>query len=428
MSAARLLAVWLGLGVVCFPGGASADPGDLDPSFGSGGKVRVSLSGRNDSAVRMVVQDDGKIVTIGTGDRGNERDLLLARFLADGSVDESFGDRGRVFFGFKEKTERGAAIALQSDGAIVVASQVEKGDDTARMLVARFKPDGSYDQGFGQKGRVTTAFDGTYVSPSAVLVMGGGEIVVGGEGFVGGLSASDHQRVWVLARYRADGRLDRSFGKGGRVVLPMGNGLGALVAQDDGKLVAGGSAGPGAVDFAVARLLLDGGLDATFGDGGIVRTSFSADNDYLHGLVIDSAGRIIAAGRSWKNFEPDVAVVRYLSDGTPDPSFGSDGKVTTDVGFDGNEAYGIVLGPDGRIVVAGWAHLNRQTQFALLRYREDGSLDPSFGVGGVVATPIGRFAAIATDVQLQGPDRIVACGWAANGRSFSDIVLARYEW
>jgi len=412
---------------VLIAGVATADPGDLDPSFGNGGKVRTSLSRYDDSAGRIVVQDDGKIVTVGVGARGGERDLLLARFLPDGDLDTSFGSGGRVFFGFKKKTERGAAIALQPDGRIVVTAQVEKGEDTARMLVARFLVDGSYDPSFGQKGRVTTAFDGIYLSPAALLVTKTGEILVGGQGFVGGLTTSK-ARAWILARYDANGRLDRSFGDRGRVVMPLGNGLSALAEQADGKIVAGGSAGPGFVDFAVARLLGDGSLDPTFADGGIAVTSFGSGNDYVEAIAIDGSGRIVAAGRTWRGVIPDIALARYLPDGSPDPSFGSGGKVTTDVGHGANEGYGLLVADDGRMVVAGWALVGRRAEFQVVRYLQDGTLDQSFGDGGVVLTAVGPLGAQAVDVKLQGADRLIVSGAAVNGKGTSDTALVRYEW
>jgi uncharacterized delta-60 repeat protein len=414
----------LALAAILAAGAAAAEPGDLDPSFGRGGKLRTSLSRGSDSATRIAVQDDGKIVTVGTGDRGDERDLLLARFLPDGALDRAFGDRGRVFFGFKRKTERGASIALQEDGCIVVAAQVEKGDNTARMLLTRFTSDGRYDPSFGQEGRVTTAFDDLYLSPRAVLVTTSGAIVVGGEGFVGGLEGSG-ERVWILARYRSNGRLDRDFGNNGRVVLPLGNGLEALAEQPDGKIVAGGAVGPGQVDFAVARLLADGSLDASFGDAGVARTSFGAQNDYVHAVAVDALGRIVAAGRTWSTFSPNVALARYLPNGAPDPEFGIDGKLTTDVGGRTDEGYGLLLA-EGRIVVAGWATIRRQAQFAVIRYLEDGSLDPEFGEGGIVTTPLGRQSALATDVALQGADRLIVGGFAMNPKNASDVALVGY--
>ena len=422
---ARLCAASLACALLLVAGSATADPGDLDADFGVAGKVRESLSRRDDYAKRLAVQEDGRIVTVGEAFRNGERDLVLARFLPDGALDESFGSGGSVLFGFKRKTERGAALAIQPDGRIVVVADVEKGEDVSRMLVARFLPDGRYDPEFGQKGRTTTAFDGTYLAPAAVIVAADGDIVVAGEGFIGGLSGTE-ARAWIFARYRPDGRLDRSFGRRGRVVLPLGQGAAALVEQADGKLVAGGSAGPGFVDFAVVRLMPDGTLDREFGDGGVALTSFGPDNDYVHGVGIDALGRIVAAGRSWSGFVPRIAVARYLADGTPDPGFGENGAVVTKIGSM-SEAYDLVVADD-RIAVVGWASVNRLAQFAVARYLDDGSLDPGFGAGGIVLTPLGRQAAEATTAALQGVDRLVVGGIAVSRRGRGDTALVRYVW
>lgn len=148
-------------------------------------------------------------------------------------------------------------------------------------------------------------------------------------------------------------------------------------------------------------------------------------NDEATDLVLQSDGKLVAAGLSAKTpgrYRPArFLLVRYRADGTRDPTFGQGGIVTTDFGAN-SAAYGLVLQPDGRLVAAGYA---RQTgsveKFALARYETDGDLDPSFGGDGKVMTPIGSYGGYAWDLARQPDGKLVAAG------STSVFALARYN-
>jgi uncharacterized delta-60 repeat protein len=170
---------------------------------------------------------------------------------------------------------------------------------------------------------------------------------------------------FALARYLPDGRLDPTFGVGGIVTTDFGGfeGAGPVLLQPDGKPVAAGSAD---TDFALARYLPDGRLDLTFGVGGKVTTDFTGaeGSDGVGGLIRQPDGKLVAAGRACLNFTCDFALVRYLHNGRLDPSFGDGGTVTTDFGGD-DQAGPLVRQPDGKLVAAGGAG----GDFALARYR-----------------------------------------------------------
>ncbi|MFF8278782.1 calcium-binding protein [Streptomyces lateritius] len=393
--------------VVALPGQAAAAPGDLDPAFGDAGRL-VSDLGGYEQATAVAVQPDGRIVAVGGIDR-NGGDFALARYLPDGSPDPAFGDGGRVFTDIDGGGDTANGVALQPDGAIVVVGTSESTSLGGFYLtVARYLPDGTPDLGFGGTGHVVTDFGtGGADDGTSVAIQQDGLIVVAGQ------SAGD----FALARYRPDGILDTTFGTGGRVTTDFAGGADAarsVAVRTDGRIVAAGHHGAGpAYDFAVARYNPDGGLDTTFSGDGRATVDFGAV-DMGHAVAVHTDGRVVVAGGSGNDF----AVARLLADGSPDPAFSGDGRTTTD--FDGGSelARAVVIQPDGRIVAAG----RRGGDFALARYQTDGSLDTGFSGDGRTVTDFAGGFEEAYGVALQGDGRIVAAGYRDG-----DFALARYE-
>ena len=282
---------------------------------------------------------------------------------------------------------------------------------------------GQLDPSFGGDGKVTTAFAGD-AGANAVVVQDG-KLVAAGFGPAG--PTTD----FALARYRRDGSLDRTFGTGGRVLTDFGGGeqATALVVQADGKLVAAGLMNDGTADadFAVARYRPNGTLDPSFGTGGRVVTDLGA-YDVAHALVVQD-GKLVAAGLTFTGefATGNFALARYRQDGTLDPSFGSGGKVTTDFAGSFDEAHALVV-QDGKLVAGGTAFTGTTSDFALARYRQDGTLDPTFGTGGKVTTDVSRGAFGGDDLisALAVQDgKLVAAGFAFPGTF--DFALARYR-
>ena len=215
----------------------------------------------------------------------------------------------------------------------------------------------------------------------------------------------------------AVGFLDPSFDADGRLLATGGTGE-AVAVQPDGKVITAGATDGAPADFLLRRFNVDGSPDLSFGTGGSVRTDHLGRSDVARAVVLQPDGRIVVAGSSNR----ELAVVRYLPNGAPDPSFSGDGIVTTSFGFTA-AALDVALQPDGKIVAAGSAGaLPGESTFALARYNADGSLDLSFGGDGTVTTDFGLTAAYAVAV---GPDgRIVAGGTADT--NLGDSALARY--
>ena len=407
---------------------AAAD-GDLDPTFGSGGKVTTDFSGRSNSASAIALQSDGKIVVAGDAlTATGPPDIAVARYNSDGSLDSSFGAGGRVTTDFAGRSDNGTSIAVQPDGKILVAGGADFAATQFDFALVRYNPNGSLDSTFGSGGKVNTDFNGGLDAASAIALQGDGRIVLAGFATAG----DPHM---ALARYNSNGTLDTTFGTGGKVITNI-NGTrdfaSAVAIQSDGKIVAGGSTVDSIfsfVTFALARYNADGSLDSTFGSGGKVTTKVvfgDGEDDEIFGLAIQPDGRILAAGRA--NFAQDFGLVRYQTNGALDTAFGTSGVVTTDFNGSIDRAFGMALQNDGKIVLAGAANLTTGStgDFGLARYNPNGSLDSTFGAGGKVITDFGGNVDIARGVVLQSDNRIVAAGSTIGNPGTGDFALARY--
>lgn len=232
----------------------------------------------------------------------------------------------------------------------------------------------------------------------------------------------------------AAGALDPSFSGDGKVRTNFTAGddfAGGVAVQADGKIVAAGRAG-GFDEFALARYNTDGTLDTSFGGNGKVRTNFTSGFDWANGLALQADGKIIAVGRAGGG-GGRFGLVRYDTDGTLDTTFGGDGKVTTNMGRGEEEATGVAIQANGKVVAVGYTDMPHEFgdtfgpgKFALARYRVDGTLDAGFGGDGRVKTRFGRTgSSAAEDVAIQADGRIVVAGHAS-GRG-GRFALARYN-
>lgn len=379
--------------------------GDLDATFGSGGKVTTDFGGSvkgND----LAIQSDGKIVVVGDG--GN--DFVMARYNVEGSLDPTFNN-GNTDFG--QNNEDAAAVAIQNDGKIVVVGSSEMNGigPSKTFAMARYRSNGSLDFTFSTDGKVTDA--SFMIRALAVAIQGDGKIVVAGQSIYGNDGSG-----FAVVRYNSDGTVDTTFGnvngRGVQTHFQSGDEYAShIVIDDSGRIVVighSGSAGRG----AIARYNGDGSLDTTFGNGGKVLTTF-AD----HAAAIQSDGKILVAGSMKNGSDVDFAVARYDSDGTLDTSFGIGGTQITNFGPSGEFANSVAIQGDGKIVVTGTV-IDTWGKFAVARYNHDGSIDTTFASGGKKIADLGPNGAGSSSMAVQKDGNIVMAG-SSNG----DFLVAR---
>ena len=395
--------------------------GSLDTTFGTNGKKVISfdlggldendhLSMDQDVATCVAIQADGKIVVGGYAQRdgyGNF-DFAVVRLNTDGSLDTTFSSDGKAVVAFDYGgggDDRATGIAIQNDGKIVLVGYCQKqalGDND--IALARLKTDGSLDTSFTGDGRKFIGFNNNGNGDdrgAAVKIQADGRIVVVGYAQAGGTGNDD----FAIARVTTSGSLDKSFSGDGKKTVAFnlggtGNDRASSVdIQSDGGIVVAGSASSaqGDGDFAVARIKKNGSMDKTFSGDGKKTIDFNLGaslEDQATGVVIQADGSIVLSGLAQLSAtgDFDFAAARLTAVGELDTSFSTDGKKTIPFNMGGSDndiANGVVLQPDGKIVLFGHALRSdpANTDFAVARLDTDGQLDTSFGTGGLKTIP-----------------------------------------
>lgn len=412
------------------PGVSARDAGgELDVSFGLAGVVSDDFGGSENTANCVALQPDGKILVGG----GVASGFALARYRGDGSLDMTFGSGGVVKTpmpgppGFNVGSVE--ALALLPDGGVVaVGTSMSNYEYNTDFVVARYNADGSPDAAFGEGGVTVTDFFGEYDLARGVAVQGDGKIVV-----AGAANRDGGTRVsFAIARYGVDGSLDAGFGVGGKVVADSFDTLkwaNSVAVQPDGKIVLAGYGDLNQVGgFALARFRADGSPDVTFGLGGVTLTEFPEGGGEATAMTLQPDGRIVLAGyvNNRLGTKSDFALAGYDGRGLLDNSFGKAGRSTIDFRGDFDIAFAVAAMPDGGVVLAGYAKMGEaDSDFALAKVDRDGKWDRDFGNGGRVLTDFFGLTDVARAVAVEPGGRIIAAGYTSTTGTM-DFALARY--
>ncbi len=392
--------------------GTPCSAGMLDASFGTGGKVLTPIGLNYDEADAVLSLPDGKIVVVGQVFTTTGWKAALVRYQSDGTLDPTFGSGGKVLGSGGTEAH---AVLLEPGGNIVIAGSTLDGGSQSKFYVQRFSANGGFN------GSAATDIGTSSDVAFAIARQPDGKLVVAG--YAG--------QSFAILRYTTSLTLDTTFGVGGIVTASIGssNSPNAVAIQADGKIIAAGTVESGNnYDFGLLRLNANGSLDSSFGTGGKVRTDLGSMFETLDGLVVQADGKIVAAGGTVRGAGRDFALARYLADGTLDPDFGTAGVVTTSIDPGYDIAYALLLQPDGRLVAAGQTRTgNTNDNFAVVRYLANGSLDPSFGSGGMTTIPVGPGSDVAKALAVQADGRIVVAGTSGVAQSDTDISVVRLE-
>jgi uncharacterized delta-60 repeat protein len=399
--------------------------GTLDTSFDSDGRLTIDFTS-DDRANAVAIQSDGKIIVAGSWD-GGASDFAIVRLNTNGTLDTSFSSDGKANFTFGTGTFGAAEFAytlkIQADGKIVVAGQSNSagsGIGDNDIAMLRIDTNGSLDTSFGTAGKVKA--DVSLAATNEVAR----EVLVQADGKI--IAVGESNGVGGLFRYNSNGTFDQSFGDGGKQV-----GTGSVVPsvaaalQGDGKIVTLGTSFGLLADasFQISRYTTAGALDTSFGINGGTSISFGAGTlNVASDLIMQSDGKIVAVGRSGG----DSAIVRLTSAGQLDASFGTGGKVITDQS-NIDDATSVIVQADGKIVVGGSNFLGNSANFSLARYTTSGVLDTSFSSDGRADATFG-LEDIATSLALQSDGKYVQVGYTNVNNATTgpnDFAVARWN-
>ncbi len=389
-------------------GSAVAAPADLDPSFGQGGVAEIDFGSVGSSHIdsignALVLQPDGKTIAVGfdeVGMGGGNAHLFAERLTSGGAPDPTWGSGGRAEIDpGSGQDDFGTAAVLQPDGKLVVAGS--NYHTTAKMLVGRFLPNGTLDPSFGLgTGVATTTFmTNTAQAGYATALRSNGDILVAGTSTPNGAASKA-----AIAAFTPSGLLDTTFAQSGEDIDAPGT-FNAVVSDDPYFL----GFGEDDATTPAPSMLVDAGALSSSGASSVDGTFlFGGAPTIAYGAALQPDHKVVVVGSAGAVGARSFAVLRVDEGGSPDPSFGSNGKVDVQVPGDAT-AQAVAVAPDGKIVIVGTTDQGSTARIAIVRLLPDGSPDPSFGTSGIQVLGLPAEAE-ANAVVIQPDGRIVIAG------------------
>ncbi|MBS1764357.1 MAG: T9SS type A sorting domain-containing protein [Bacteroidetes bacterium] len=394
-------------------------PGTLDSTFGVNGKVMMAFSSNACMARAVAVQSDGKILVAGETYNGTSNQFAVARYLSNGTLDSQFGTGGKTTISFGSGNSVARSIAVQPNGFIVVSGSYQTPSQTY-FAVARLNNNGMPDALFGSSGKVQTSIVPGFNTAYAMAIQpNDGKIILAGVSF-DTLNNGD----FALVRYNPNGTIDPYFANGGKVRTSLGTTWDQIntiaIMPGSGKIVVGGRTSNA---YALARYDSSGFLDNSFGFNGISTYTLFSQSEIINSLYIDNQQRIMVCGSTLIGGNMDAVFMRYLSDGNLDNTFGSNGISSFDLG--GIEVISAIAPQDEFIVGAGTASSGGTSVFLALRMDTTGVLDGLYNAAGfnLISFP-GSSGANALAVQ-PWDSYLVATGFYTFG-TVNNFATARF--
>ncbi|SRX72677.1 T9SS type A sorting domain-containing protein [Aequorivita antarctica] len=408
--------------VILFATTTFAQSGILDTSFGNNGIVLTDISPNANQGNAVSAQVDGKIVVAGYAGDAATYNMAVARYNTDGSLDTSFGDNGTLNFPVGSAKSIATGMEIQADGKIILGGYTDD-NVSGDFALVRLNTDGTFDNTFGNNGIVIIDAGGNEVA-KAMTILDNGKILLAG--------ANDQN--FSVARFNTDGTLDTTFGVNGWSIIIFEDNLSLvkdLTIQEDGKILLGGDGIIDTYGIAAARINADGTIDNTFGTNGKVRYSLSGigNSTRFGGIAVQGDGKIFLGGwRGITTFYDEFLVLKLNTDGTLDSTYGYNGVVTAQIVLGYQMATTILLQSDGKLILAGYAEYQSEYfNIVMVRFNTDGNLDTTFGTDGKVSTDINGNSDFATAISLQTDNKILLTGFSGTSAQDETIFVARYE-
>lgn len=429
--------------------------GELDPTFGVDGRVSLEFGPHGDRALAITVDGQGRIVLGGSSVQDDSLACSLIRLLPDGQPDPELGGEGTVILDLSPGDDEILALAQSPDGDIVAGGYVQAVQDRDFLLL-RYHADGTLDEEFGDHGRVVVPVGNSDDEITAVQLLPDGRILVAGN------AAGTGGRALVLARYDGDGRLDTTFGDRGISLTGVGQDALAqgLAVDETGRIIVSGSYSDGAVTrMMLAAFTENGEVDGSFGRDGVATVADAEKVSEGYGLFVAGDLSLYVAGSVGREGERDAALFAFTSEGSVLPDFGDQGVLVTEIGPEDDVLYSLT-GDAGALYASGFTTLNDRREFLFISYDRpdapaaqpvslpDGksailnigdlqvekslqeyipeSPDDKNLLPAVVTTSFGAEEAISYGLALQKDGKILSVGTAGDAETTSAVV-ARYD-
>jgi uncharacterized delta-60 repeat protein len=405
-----------------------SDPGVLDPTFADAGKLLVDISNL-DVLHDVAVQEDQKIVTVGMSfDPAFVSTAHARRYLADGTPDPSFGTNGVFTYSLNFEANIYACF-IKPDGKILLCGETTDYQDY-RLLLIQLNADGTLDDLFGVNGVVVEHVSIYEDHGWGLAVLADGAILVCGTGTVdyAGEYRNAPMIVKFTAEGDLDTSFGTN-GVATIPVGFIENTFRCIAVQPDGKILAAGHFANDFTFFVtlVVRFMPDGTLDQTFAENGIFKYAYGQADSQAFDLAVTDDGKILVTGVSvTPTYDFSMMLFRLDAQGVPDSDFGTDGLVNIDNTGNYDVGYGLRLQTDNKIVVSGTTGNAppQDNSMAVWRFNTDGTIDASFGTNGMTAINMGNAADEAMGIALQADKKIVIAGKSRNEAN-TDFAIVR---
>jgi len=394
--------------------------GTLDLEFGNEGFVTTAFSGFRVQATSIAEQPDGKIVIVGNGipSSPSEEIVVLARYLASGDLDTDFADGGKLIIDISNFFTVCEGVAIDEDNNIFLGGHY--GDEVFQFkaFVLKLDMNGDLDQSFADSGIWRSEKEGTKEFMDGMKLLGNGKILLSGK------STLDDEISAAVIRVNENGSLDEDFGIDGYAYneIPSGYFARFMEVGSNGEIVVGGSLS--GQDILLAKFNEEGGVVNNFGENGVlIDDGFISESPF--DMIIQDDNKIIVSFAQ-ENAGRKFGLVRYNLDGSTDSEYGENGRVLTDFSVFTNSPRSIVLQEDQKIIQSGFIFTGGQVDCAIVRIDSNGDLDPSFGNEGKVTTNFGLDE--VCEISVLQADGNLLCGGIYREATAEDgsLMVARY--
>jgi uncharacterized delta-60 repeat protein len=400
-------------------------PGTLDNTWGTLGRVVTAIGSGADRAYAMALQPDGKVLLAGECFGGTNNDFCVARYNASGSLDATWNGNGKVITAIGTGADRANAMALQPDGKVLLAGYCVGGASTIYFCAARYNANGTPDLTWNGTGKGITPISTIGTAADLANAMA---LQPDGKVLLAGYCSNGTNDDFCSLRYNADGTLDSSWGGTGKVITAIGTANDralAMALQPDGKVLLAGLC---SADFCAARYNANGTLDNTWNGTGKVTTSVALGvlGGYATAMALQPDGKLLLAGRCGNSASTnyDFCSARYNAIGTLDTTWNGTGKLAVSLVSSDDWATGMTLQPDGKVLMTGQCAPG--FAFCAARYNGQGTLDTTWNFTGLVTTSVGPGDARAQATALQPDGKLLVAGYCSSGID-DDFCVTRYD-